>query len=64
MLIQDNPVAEPGEPKLSIDHAGKCTVRWTERRGDGALVDCEAQVQLVGAHIVRVRRPERSRSGE
>lgn len=64
MLIQDNPVLETDEPKLSIDHAGRCYLRWTEHRADGKFVDCEAQIQLIGARIVRVRRPEQGRPGE
>lgn len=57
-LIQDNPVIDPGTAALSVDHTGACFVRWTQTRDDGALVDCAARVQLVGARIVGVRRPE------
>lgn len=58
-LIQHNPIVDPGEPKLSIN-GGKLVVRWIQRRADGKLVDCEAQVQLIGARIVRVRRQGQS----
>lgn len=59
MLIQDNPVVDETEPKFHIDHTGACFVRWTERRADGGLVDCAAQVKLIAPHIVRVRRPQK-----
>lgn len=55
MLIQDNPVVDEGVPTLHVDHTGKCTIRWTERRADGKLVDCEAQIKLIVPHVVRVR---------
>lgn len=57
LLIQHNPIVEESEPKFVVD-GGSLFVRWTERRANGELVDCEARVQLIAPHIVRVRQPE------